>query len=260
MAPKYEADLVDAVNRNQEASIRVLAEDGSDGAIREFGRVSAVCSGLPTMMFNEVYVFDVPDEANLIAARDWMVGQEVPFDLIVADDVLDEVEPILHRAGFERIGTEPGMVLESLDSIPANETSVTLLEATETDHFEDVASVFSTVFGLSLELSRRVFRPRPQGPLEADAWTSILGRVNGDPASCGTFVRTGEVVGVYGIAVKEEYRRQGIGEATTWEVLRSGGDAGGRIGVLLSTEMGYPLYEKMGFRPIGAHHEFVLAD
>ena len=68
--------------------------------------------------------------------------------------------------------------------------------------------------------------------------------------------RTGDTAGVYSIGVVEGYRRRGIGRAMTLAVLRLGRDAGCRIGVLQSSEMGYPLYEAMGFESVETYHHF----
>ena len=66
----------------------------------------------------------------------------------------------------------------------------------------------------------------------------------------------GAVAGVYTIGVVEEYRRQGLGEAMTGAVLRAGRDAGCQVGVLQSSEMGYPLYRSMGFETVVTYHHF----
>jgi ribosomal protein S18 acetylase RimI-like enzyme len=80
--------------------------------------------------------------------------------------------------------------------------------------------------------------------------------VAGYRKASGLLVQSGHVAGVYTIGVVEEFRRRGIGEAMTWEVLRTGRDAGCRVGVLQSSEMGYPLYERMGFGTVVTYHHF----
>ena len=39
-------------------------------------------------------------------------------------------------------------------------------------------------------------------------------------------------------------------------VLRAGRDAGCRVGVLQSSEMGYPRYQEMGFETVVTDHQF----
>lgn len=64
------------------------------------------------------------------------------------------------------------------------------------------------------------------------------------------------MAGVYSVGVVEAFRRRGIGEAMTRAVLRAGREAGCRVAVLQSSEMGRPLYERMGFETVVTYHHF----
>lgn len=247
-------DYIASVNQTQVASQRIVAENQPDGATRTFGPVTAVSSGLDTSMFNELYVFEKPSETDLTAAIEWMEGRNVPFVVIVADTVLERTRERLLNIGFHHIGSEPGMVLTSLEEVPANETEADIFETTDPQEIEDVAATFSAVFGVPEEISATLFRPYESvAGIESQ---SLLAEVNGTPAGCGLCILADEIVGVYGIGVREAYRRRGIGEALTWEVLRSGAKSGCRIGMLTSSEMAFPLYRKMGFETVVTHHEF----
>ncbi|MFC7192206.1 GNAT family N-acetyltransferase [Halocatena marina] len=84
--------------------------------------------------------------------------------------------------------------------------------------------------------------------------------MDGRPAATGLLIQSGHVAGVYSIGVVEEFRRRGIGKAMSWEVLRAGREAGCQVGVLQSSEMGSPLYEKMGFETTVTYHHFEPAN
>ncbi len=53
--------------------------------------------------------------------------------------------------------------------------------------------------------------------------------------------------GIYGVSTAPEARRQGIGGAVTAAALRAAQQAGFRIGVLHSTDMGKGVYQSLGF-------------
>ena len=53
--------------------------------------------------------------------------------------------------------------------------------------------------------------------------------------------------GIYGVSTAPEVRRQGIGGAVTAAALRAARQAGFRIGVLHSTDMGKGVYQSLGF-------------
>lgn len=108
------------------------------------------------------------------------------------------------------------------------------------------AATFGSGFGLGPvevgwigEMFRRI---APEGP-----WRHYLGRLAGEPvATSALFFRAG-VAGVYCVSTVERARRRGIGAAVTLAALREARDLGWDIGVLGSSEMGFPVYRRLGF-------------
>ena len=80
-------------------------------------------------------------------------------------------------------------------------------------------------------------------------WRMLLGRLNGTPVGTNVIFYGAGVVGVYGIAVVPAARGKGIGAAITLQPLLDARDNDGyKYAVLFSTEMGAPVYERIGFR------------
>lgn len=146
------------------------------------------------------------------------------------------------------------MVLKSLDEIPPNTTDANFYEATSASTLKQYATIFTTVFGPPLAATEKAFLHF--GTYDGDDGRIFLGEVNGEAAAGGILIQTEDVTGVYGIAVREKFRRRGIWEAVTWEVLRAGKEQGCEAAALLSTEMGYPLYKKMGFETVVTYLSF----
>lgn len=244
-------DPVSDSNGNLRRAFEVLAEESPSGETRQFGSVTTAATGVPTPFFNRVFVFEAP-AGDLSAAIEWMSDRDAPFRVFVADPAVETVEN--HRRGLDLVktGEQPGMAMTPLDGVPPRDSVVEITEVTGPEEREEYSTVTGSAFGWPPE----VVEPIDRAALAANGVRLFLGRVDGQTAACGLLVRTGDVAGVYSIAVMEEFRRQGIGEAMTWEVLRVGRDDGCQAGVLQSSEMGYPLYERMGFETVVTYHQF----
>ena len=86
----------------------------------------------------------------------------------------------------------------------------------------------------------------------------LVGTIEGRVVATGQGVVNGSVGWIGSIFVSPDLRRQGFGQAMTAEVCRGLEAAGCRTLALVASELGRPIYEKMGFR-IDARYEIYEA-
>jgi GNAT superfamily N-acetyltransferase len=78
-------------------------------------------------------------------------------------------------------------------------------------------------------------------------WRHYLGRVDEEPVATATSFFGAGVAGIYFVCTVERARRRGIGARITLAALSEARDLGYSVGVLGSSEMGYPVYRGLGF-------------
>lgn len=244
-----------AAERQNYLDSYITLTNSRDGEVRQFGPITAISTGIPHTEYNRVFVFEPPSHDDFTAAMGWVETRDVPFWLTTTETTSPLIEDLAGEHGFRKINrTNPGMVLESLAEIPPQDSDVDIIEVTDSTGLEDFITVFSAVFDVPGEY----LRPDPSNAnaTEDDARTAFVGYLDDRPVATGSLFRSETVAGVFAIAVVEAARGRGIGEAMTLEMLRAGREAGCRIGVLQSTEMAIPLYEKLGFETVETYHFF----
>ena len=150
--------------------------------------------------------------------------------------------------GFEYGGDDIGMAVD-LSTLPEE---VPVPEGFAVERMRDEAGLAAWVEALGSGFG--------EGPVEAE-WVGemyrrlgedaslrhYLGRLDNDPVATSTLFLGAGVAGIYFVCTVGRARRRGIGAAVTLAALREARDLGYTTGVLGSSEMGYPVYRRLGF-------------
>jgi ribosomal protein S18 acetylase RimI-like enzyme len=150
--------------------------------------------------------------------------------------------------GFEYGGDDIGMAVD-LSGLPE---VVQVPENLVVERVRDEAGLAAWVEALGSGFG--------EGPVEAEwvgemyrrlgfegSWRHYLGRLAGEPVATATTFFGAGVAGIYFVCTVERARRRGIGAGVTLAALREARDLGYTISVLGSSEMGYPVYRRLGF-------------
>jgi GNAT superfamily N-acetyltransferase len=108
-------------------------------------------------------------------------------------------------------------------------------------------------FGMPRALAESLFSASVQADRRLRAFVGI---VDGRAVAAGASVRIGNTVGIYSVATIPEARGRGYGTALTWHTLADA-DPGWEVAVLQASEMGRPIYERMGFKLVREFAELI---
>lgn len=160
-----------------------------------------------------------------------------------------ELEAALDAAGLQRV-EQPEMYVDLPGPV-----SVTVPDEVAIAPTDDVALVaYAVGMGFGFAGSPGVVDGLAEylTAMEGDAMHSLLARdqVSGEIIGVGCLYHVDRMVQLVNIATTERARGNGIGSAVTASLLNLGVELGADAAMLTSTELGYPVYRKLGFETI----------
>ena len=218
---------------------------------RELGHGCIALSGEPAADLNMVFLTSGATLAEfddaLRAVRDRGVDA-----LLVVEEGADEIRGWASASGFADVGQMPLMERRSAAVTPASRFEVRLAAPTEVDVANRISAA---AFALDEEACHGAQPPATFAADGNDLWIALE---DGETIGCGVFVRSGDHVGVYAMSTPPEHQRRGVGRAILDAAMAHYQGEGVQRFTLGATEIGYPLYERVGFEVVTRPHVFVI--
>ncbi len=156
----------------------------------------------------------------------------------------------LKRHGFIHRGDAPGMAIDLYDmhetvSRPSN------LTITEVDGIDDLkiwCHVTAIGYGIRERGEQALLDWFKKDVALQQPLKFYLGWLKGKPVATSLLFLAEGVAGLYFVATIPEARHQGIGHAITLKPLQEARKMDYRVGILQASEMGEPVYLRMGFK------------
>ena len=147
------------------------------------------------------------------------------------------------------------MVLPEISSdIPSPPPGLEVRRVSLEEGYDDFVVTMSVASGMPVESGYHLISPELFDALWVEHYT---GYVDGQAVATSTLVASHRVAGVYNISTLEGHRRKGYGTALSWHAIARGTELRANIASLQATEMGAPLYERMGFRKLSTCNDYV---
>ncbi len=216
--------------------------------------------------YNGVFKFraDANPEARIDAVNRHFDGRAVRYFWLVHPTAQpSDLDQLLAARGFVENEVFNGMVVEPsrLDAPHLAPDGVQIHEirpAEESVVLELVANRWSVPTD-AMQYLQAFFRSarigEPGSPMRG--W---LATINGAPVGKAFTYRTGNIVGLYGVATQPEARGKGVGAAICARALKDSCDQDVNLLVLHSTPMAHDLYRRFGFRDVAPFRLFAPAN
>ena len=215
-------------------------------------------TAIPHPWFNGVLSAQLPDEHADQAIQDtldYFNSHQVRNFSWWLEPNLDSTAWSQHLIpyGFQYTNSPPGMVID-LAKLPVSTSHPAGLEICQLEDVETLLD-WTRIFIPGYELPE--FFTDPFYELVAGMGIELplryyLGYLDSKPVAVSTLFLGAGVAGIYNVGTLPEARRQGIGAALTLFPLQQARAMGYTTGVLQSSEMGFGVYQKLGFQHIGA--------
>jgi len=98
------------------------------------------------------------------------------------------------------------------------------------------------------EVSSNAFRGIFVALLDREEYPFFLAEIDGESVGASNSALTAGVAGLYNMGTLEEHRGKGIGQLVALAALLEGRNQGYEIGILSSSEPGFMVYQKLGFK------------
>jgi N-acetylglutamate synthase-like GNAT family acetyltransferase len=227
-----------------------LVGAGSEGAhtLEREGVVAALVPASPERSVVNAVVYERPEALaaaydDIAAAYD-EIGAKWTAWVHTGDDV---TAALLERRGHVLDAAPEAMAVDLAVTPPQRPAHDALEEWTAEGDLADVGAINDRAYGYGGDWFSRALTDLPAGKVQI-----YVARQEGEAVGCSAIVDNGTNCEVQMVAVLPEARGRGISGKLIAHGLADAVDRGARTSTLVATQLGRPVYERLGFRPLGA--------
>lgn len=238
---------------------KVLAGDRSGADLTDKPGISTCWAESPFPFWNALFLTERTIDGMLLKVRlrsavEYMRARQCPGLVYVCEDYLSEeargqLEAAVQDAGLEFALDVFGMVGDVLPfERPASHPDLHFVRATDEEAMRAYADINCEGYGFPLEAGRA-------GLAESSLWKeqgfAYIGYHDGQAVSTAAAFENGGQLYLALVATRPDAQRRGFGEATVRRALEAAYEATGlRRTSLHATRAGFPVYERVGYRPV----------
>jgi hypothetical protein len=217
---------------------------------RRPGYVWPVCPPVPVPAFNGVWPEDDSSAPALADALDEIDALELPHSIQVRRGRTPACELEAERLGLMLEAELPAMIVLPDELRAVDAPGLQILRATTPDALAQALATAAEAFGAPPELFTALYGLEVTG---LDGVVVYLGRAGEEDVSTAIGYTVGGATGIFNVATPSPHRGRGYGAAITACAVRDGFRAGAGFAWLQSSDIGRPVYRRLGFRTVDTY-------
>jgi GNAT superfamily N-acetyltransferase len=255
-----------AIEASYQAFFRLVATLVAGAEAHEDTESFRVMAGAMHPMMNSVVSTHLPADLSPESTREKIAAILAPFQArrlplhwcIWPSTQPDDLGRHLQAYGLTNVGSSPGMTLDLAQPLPPLSPVEGLqIERVGDDvTLEQWLNVCLNGFGFS-EHDQAIIRPAVRQLGYANPLFQYAGRLNGTAVATTSLLLKDGIAGISNVATLPEARQKGIGAAMILAALNDARAAGCQRAILTASAMGYPIYQRLGFREWCAVSEYI---
>ncbi len=255
------------MEENLRGALGTFARAKPGGEVRVFPGITVCCADVKFSMFNSSILTTPVREASefegrIKAAATYYGARGLPWSCWLCQDWVERgtraiVSEIFSSNGLHLVVELPGMEAPRLAPPSRSLPELVYRRVGDAPTRTDFHHIMAATFGIPASISREVYESPATWQGGMAGWVGYLEREA--VATAATLTAAG-VVGVYAVGTLPHHRRKGYAEAVMRHALAQARFASGiERTVLQSSEQGFRLYEKMGYRTVTRYAVFAYS-
>jgi GNAT acetyltransferase-like protein len=220
---------------------------------RRDGYVWTVCPQVPLPAFNSVWPESDAAAPALAAALCEIAELELPYAIQIRRGRTPACEREAERLGLMLQAETPAMVVGPDELRGVDVRSLQILKATTADALAQALATAADAFGAPPEIFTALYGLDVTGLDGLDVYVARLGDVD---VSTAIGYTVAGATGIFNVATPSSHRGHGFAAAITTCAVRHGFAAGAEFAWLQSSDIGYSVYERLGFRTVETYRVY----
>jgi N-acetylglutamate synthase len=212
-----------------------------------------VYPAVPLPAFNAIVALEErPDDAvtELESAMAEVEKLGLPFGVLLRSTVAPALEAEARRLGLSAVERIPAMVMAADELRDRGTAGLGIVKVRESADLERALAVMAAGFDAPAALFQPLYQP---AIAELPGLSIYLATVKDEPVSTAVSWQGDGGVGIFNVATPAALRGQGYGAAVTARAAEDGFRAHAELAWLQASDLGEPVYRRMGFRQVDTH-------